>query len=139
MKVFISFDIDDLAQVNGFRGMLENPNLDELSGTDHSVKEDLGGEPRKEIQAAILTKIRTASVCVCLISHKTRNSKWVNWELEQCRLAGKGIVGVVLKEHQVATLAGCPEFFSRYPKYKVVGWGTPAHIQVAIRAAISNA
>lgn len=125
MNLFISFDWDDRDQVNGFRGMLANPDVYVLSHRDTSVKHDYSEYGNQGIKNEILRKLRESDVVVCLISQKTRHSHWVNWELEQARLASKGIVGIVLKDQPVKTLAGAPEFFTRYPKYPMHTWDSP--------------
>lgn len=135
MNLFISFDWEDRAQVNGFRAMLSNPLVNVLNHRDTSVKHDYSEYGNGAIKNAILGKIQQSQVTVCLISQKTRNSHWVNWELEQSRLRGRPIVGIVLKGQSVATLQGCPEFFSRYPRCPVHLWGGPEGISHAIACA----
>lgn len=133
MNLFISFDWDDRQQVNGFRSMLSNPIVNNLNHRDTSVKHDYSDDGNQAIRKAILQKIQQSNVTVCLISQKTRNSRWVNWELEQSRLNNKGIVGIVLKDQPVTTLQGCPEFFTRYQEhYSVHKWGTPDAIAQCI-------
>lgn len=136
MNLFISFDWDDRYQVNGFRAMLANPQVAPLSHRDTSVKHDYSEGGPSLIKSAILGKIRQSHVTVCLISQKTRNSDWVNWELERSREHGLPIVGFVLKDQPVKTLQGAPEFFTRYPKYAVHFWGTPQELNVAIQRAL---
>ena len=106
----------------------------------HGRREIIAATPKagSPIADAILARIAGANVCVCLISSRTRASKWVNWELERCRLAQKAIVGLVLKDAGLTTLAACPYFFTRHPEYKVVPWGTPADLQRAIDRAVSD-
>ncbi|MFZ4580663.1 MAG: TIR domain-containing protein, partial [Myxococcota bacterium] len=98
MNLFISFDWDDRDRVNGFRGMLGNPQVRDLSHRDTSVKEDYSEEGKAYIKQHITNKIAVSDVTVCLISHKTRNSGWVNWELECSRLLRKPVVGIVLPD-----------------------------------------
>jgi hypothetical protein len=135
MNLFISFDWDDRNQVNGFRGMLANPDIQPLNHRDKSVDEDLSAYGTSAIQQEILRKIDLSHVTVCLISQKTRNSAWVNWELEQSRLKGLPILGIILKDQPVSTMQGVPEFFSRYPRYQVHNWGQPQQLNNAIQQA----
>lgn len=135
MNLFISFDWDDRFQVNGFRSMLSNPMVDSLQHRDTSVKHDYSEFGNQEIKSQILRKIMQSQVVVCLISQKTKNSDWVNWELEQSRIHGKKIVGIILKEQPVSSLQGCPDFFTRYNKYKVYKWGTPEEMRSYIAQA----
>lgn len=137
MNLFISFDWDDRGQVNGFRAMLANPQIAMLSHRDTSVRHDYSEYGNVAIKEAILRKIQQSDVTVCLISQKTRNSNWVNWELEQSRMNRLPIVGIVLKDQPVKTLQGCPEFFTRYPQYKVYNWRTPMELNGVIQQGLS--
>lgn len=138
MNVFISFDWSDRDQVNGFRGMLANPQVDDLQHRDFSLRFDYGALGNAAIRQGILAKLTRSHVTVCLISQKTRHSDWVNWELEQSRAHRLGIVGLVLPDQPVATLAGCPEFFTRYSGYTVYPWAVPAQIHGYISQAWAN-
>lgn len=135
MNLFISFDWDDRDQVNGFRSMLSNPNVIHLQHRDTSVKHDYSEGGNSAIKNAILSKLNNSHVTVCLISQKTKNSDWVNWELEQSRLNGKPIVGFVLKGQPVKTLAGAPEFFTRYQNYSIHPWMQPKEMSSRIQKA----
>ena len=91
MQIFLSFAYDeDIDQVNGFRGMLENPDA-EINFVDGSCKKDYEGRPDYEIEKYIKSLIDGSSVTVCLISGKTKTSKWVNKELEISQSKNKGI------------------------------------------------
>lgn len=138
MNLFISFDWDDRDQVNGFRAMLGNPRIAPLSHRDTSVRHDYSEYGNAAIKNAILGKIRQSHLTVCLVSQKTRNSAWVNWELEQSRLHRLPIVGIVLKDQPVRTLRGCPEFFTRYPQCKVYNWGAPAELNGVIQKTLGS-
>nr|VFJ70425.1 MAG: MTH538 TIR-like domain (DUF1863) [Candidatus Kentron sp. FW] len=133
MNLFISFDWDDRDQVNGFRGMLANPDVYALTHRDTSVKHDYSEFGNNAIKQAILYKLNTTHVTVCLISQETRNSQWVNWELEQSRLKNIPIVGIVLKNQPVTTLQGAPEFFIRYGNYRVHSWDSPDELSAIIQ------
>lgn len=136
MNLFISFDWDDRLQVGGFRSMLSNPQVYNLNHRDTSVRHDYSEFGNQAIKNAILQKIQQSNVTVCLISQKTKNSHWVNWELEQSRLNRKGIVGFILKNQPVSTLQGCPEFFTRYEtNFKVYPWSSPEDMSKRIQEA----
>ena len=136
MNLFISFDWDDRNQVNGFRGMLANPEIELLNHRDTSVKYDYSGFGNQAIKDAILKKIKQSHVIVCLISQKTKNSKWVNWELEQARASDKSILGFVLRDQPVLIPKGCPEFFIRYKQYKVYEWSSPEQLNKYIQQVL---
>lgn len=63
-------------------------------------------------------QIRWAGTVVVLITPGTKNSEWVNWEIEHARSLGKRIVGVWVHGE-----AGCevPEALEKYAD-SVVGW-----------------
>lgn len=139
MQIFLSFAYDeDNEQTNGFRGMLENPAAD-INFVDGSCKKDYGGKSVAEIESYIKSLIDMSSVTVCLISMKTRESSWVNRELEISRSKGKGIVGIVLKgkEHEVRTYDDCPQLLDG-EMYKVYYWGKPENMHTWIEQAERN-
>lgn len=134
MRVFISFDWDDRDQVNGFRGMLANPDVRSLEHRDKSIRHDYSEYGASEIKRQIERKIKQSDITVCLISQRTQHSKWVNWELETSRRLGKPVVGVVLKNQPVGQSI-YPEFFRRYPQFEVYGWDEPSRINAALQKA----
>lgn len=62
--------------------------------------------------------IRWASVLVVYVSPETKNSPWVNWEIESAHKQGKRIVGVWAWGERGCEL---PEALDRYGN-AVVGW-----------------
>lgn len=91
--VFISFDHEDLDEVNLLRGQAKNDKLD-LHFDDHSVKEPYDSANADYIKRNIREKIDRCSVMVVYLSEKTASSKWVNWEIEESLKRGKGVIGV---------------------------------------------
>ncbi len=91
--VFISFDHEDLDEVNLLRGQAKNDKLD-LHFDDHSVKEPYDSANAEYIKRNIREKIYRCSVTVVYLSEKTASSKWVNWEIEESLKRGKGVIGV---------------------------------------------
>jgi hypothetical protein len=136
MQIFLSFAYDeDIEQVNGFRGMLENPNA-EINFVDGSCKKDYHGKTDEEIERYIKSLIDQSSVTVCLISGKTKNSKWVNRELEISQSKEKGIVGIVLKDKnsEIKNYSDCPQIFDGN-RYKVHYWSSPEQMTKWIEEA----
>ncbi len=136
MQIFLSFAYDeDIEQVNGFRGMLQNPNTN-IEFIDGSCKKDYNGKPEQEIEQYIKSLIDKSSVTVCLISGKTKKSDWVNKELKISQSKSKGIVGIVLKgkEDEIKSISDCPSVFDgkRYLAYR---WGKPEDMQKYIEDA----
>jgi hypothetical protein len=91
--VFISFDHEDLDEVNLLRGQAKNDKAD-LQFDDHSVKEPFDSANADYIKRQIRDKIDRCSVTVVYLSEKTASSKWVNWEIEESIERGKGVIGV---------------------------------------------
>jgi len=91
--VFISFDHEDLDEVNLLRGQAKNDKVD-LQFDDHSVKEPFDSANADYIKRQIREKIDRCSVTVVYLSEKTASSKWVNWEIEESIKRGKGVIGV---------------------------------------------
>ncbi|WP_445372046.1 TIR domain-containing protein [Methylomonas sp. HW2-6] len=91
--VFISFDHEDLNDVNLLRGQAKNDNMD-LQFDDHSVKEPYDSNNADYIKRNIREKIDRCSVTVVYLSDKSATSKWVNWEIEESLKRGKGVIGV---------------------------------------------
>lgn len=91
--VFISFDHEDLDEVNLLRGQAKNDKLD-LHFDDHSVKEPYDSANADYIKRNIREKIDRCPVTVVYLSEKTASSKWVNWEIEEGLQRGKGVIGV---------------------------------------------
>ena len=138
MQVFLSFDFDDLDLVNGFRGVLRNPNA-AIMETDGSCKKSLSGSSHQDIDKYLRELIGQASVTVCLISPNTKGRTWVNRELKVSQSMAKGIVGIVLKgyENQIKTTNDIPRLFVN-KKYKVYYWADPYKIADYIKEAYRN-
>jgi MTH538 TIR-like domain (DUF1863) len=91
--VFISFDHEDLDEVNLLRGQAKNEKTD-LQFDDHSVKEPYDSTNADYVKRQILEKIDRSSVTLVYLTDKTASSKWVNWEIEESLKRGKGVIGV---------------------------------------------
>lgn len=124
-NIFVSFDHNDSAQVNGFKLLKRNPNHP-LGFRDHSLKEpvrDRYGNPiiyppsdpcSNPVRDEIIDKFDNASKLVVLIGPDTYNSDWVDWEIKtfydmKKRLSGdntwKKIRGMRLKGHDSAEIS----------------------------------
>ena len=91
--VFISFDHDDLDEVNLLRGQAKNDRVD-LEFDDHSVKEAFDSKNTDYIKREIREKLDRCSVTVVYLTNRAASSEWVNWEVEESLKRGKGVVGV---------------------------------------------
>ena len=91
--VFISFDHEDLNDINLLRGQAKNDKVD-LQFDDHSVKEPYDSTSADYIKRQIREKIDRCSVTMVYLTDKSASSKWVNWEIEESIKRGKGVIGV---------------------------------------------
>jgi hypothetical protein len=95
-RLFLSFHADDRQQVQGFRLMAQNDNI-ELEFHDASVRVPINSENSSYVKQIIRNKIKYASVLVCLIGNGTAGREWVDWEIQSAHELGKGLCGVRLK------------------------------------------
>jgi hypothetical protein len=96
-RLFLCFHAEDRPQIQGFRLMAKNPNLD-FDFVDDSVRAPINSENATYVKQVIREKIRRASILVCLIGNGTAWRDWVDWEIRTSQEMGKGICGVRLKE-----------------------------------------
>ena len=92
-NAFISFDSEDLNEVNLLRGQAKNENTD-IKFNDWSVKEPFNSERAEYIRRRIRERIRQCSVTIVYLSEKTASSKWVDWEIRESLAMGKGVVAM---------------------------------------------
>ncbi|MCP4581530.1 MAG: TIR domain-containing protein [candidate division Zixibacteria bacterium] len=113
-RIFISFDHEDTAKVNGFLGLRNIMDSFEFYNhkLDHRIKSNDGAYISRVIREDY---IRPASVIVVLIGNKTATSDWVKWEIKESLKQGKGILGIRLS----GTLGKIPEGI---PSNAVGGW-----------------
>lgn len=93
VNVFISFDSEDLNEVNLLRGQAKNENTD-IEFNDWSVREPFNSENAEYIRRRIRERIRQCSVTVVYLSKNTANSGWVDWEIRESLAMGKRIVAM---------------------------------------------
>lgn len=91
-NIFISFDTDDMDEVNLLRTQAKNEKND-LEFKDYSVKEPYNSKKADYIKQEITERIERSSKCVVYISETTRKSLWVEWEVEKCIELRKTIIG----------------------------------------------
>ena len=96
-RIYLSFHVEDLPQVKGFRLMAKAPNLD-IEFLDGSLREVINSERASYIKQQIREIINKSSVVVCIIGDGTAWRDWVEWELRTAYELGKGICGIRLKD-----------------------------------------
>jgi hypothetical protein len=92
--IFVSHIHEDDHRLQPLKDLLSASGMEVRDGSINSDKpNDASNE--QYIKSEILTpRIAWASVLVVLISPETRDSKWVQWEIECAERLGKRIVGV---------------------------------------------
>ncbi len=95
-RLFLSFHAEDRSQVQGFKLMARNPNVD-LQFYDASLRVAIDSQNSSYVRRAIRDKIAGASILVCLIGNGTAWREWVDWEIRTAHSLGKGLCGVKLK------------------------------------------
>lgn len=94
---------------------------------DYSINADNPNNAHNEdyIKSAILgPRIRQSGVLLVYISAETKDSDWVNWEIEHAHREGKRIVGVWAHGEKDCEL---PDALDKYHD-AVVGWQGPSII-----------
>ena len=131
-RIFISFKIEDRQQVEGFRLLARNPNVD-FEFYDESVRVPFDSANAEYIRRKIREKIQRCSVTVCLIGTATYQSKWVEWEIRESAKLGKGLLGVWLKD----TYGPVPQAL-RDLKAEIVPWNVQQIDRAIERAAVGR-
>jgi hypothetical protein len=88
-NVFISFHVDDEAQVNLLRAQAKGEGFD-IEFRDYSVKEPFDEKWKTNCRE----RIALTSMVICLIGEKTAEREAVIWELEEAYQQEKKVVGV---------------------------------------------
>ncbi len=117
-NVFISHKHED---DDGLRELKRLVREHGMTWRDYSITADNPNNAHNEdyIKWQILApRIRQAGCLVVYISEKTRNSDWVNWEIEYAQQLGKRIVGVWARGDRDCDL---PEALEDYWD-ALVGW-----------------
>ena len=117
-RIFISFDHNDTAQVNGFLGLRQV--MDGFDFYNHKLDHRINSTDVDYVCRVIREDyIKPASVTVVLIGNHTAYSDWVRWEIEESIRQGKGILGIRLR----GTFGPIP---AGIPPDAVGGWDPPS-------------
>lgn len=98
-RVFISFHVEDKAQVQLLREQKKNPKIN-LEFADYSVKEAFTSRWRAQCRE----RIAMTSVVICMIGRDTHSREAVLWELKTAYQMGKKVIGVRIykdKRHKI--------------------------------------
>lgn len=97
-RVFISFHVDDEAQVNLLRHQAKTS--DQLEFTDYSVKEPFD----EKWKTQCTERIRQSTIVVVAIGENTHQREAVDWEIRKAHELGKPVIGMRIssdKNHKV--------------------------------------
>lgn len=102
-RIFLSFAYEDKNQVQGFRLLRWNNNV-EINFFDSSLLSPVDSQNTEYIKKSILDRLNNTSVTVVLIGAATHKSQWVAWEIEKSIARGNGILGIRLKGQENAAI-----------------------------------
>lgn len=123
-NVFISHIHEDDAGLGKLKDLLSSKGVEIRDSSIHKGKFNNATNP-DYIKAELLApQIQWAGTFICYISPATKQSDWVNWEIEYAAKQGKRIVGVWKYGE---ALCEVPEALKEYAD-AVVGWNGDAII-----------
>ena len=115
---FISHVHEDDDGLPRLKNLMENHGLVVRDGSITTDKFNRASNEEYIKTQILAPRINWASVLMVYISPETKNSKWVDWEIEYAHKQGKRIVGVWERGQRDCEL---PEALDRYAD-AVVGW-----------------
>ncbi len=92
-NVFISFASEDLDEVNHLRAEAVSEDND-WEFSDRVLQEPFEGARAEYIKRGIRERIRQASVTLVYVSANTAASGWVDWEIRESIMLGKGVIAM---------------------------------------------
>jgi hypothetical protein len=117
-NVFISHVHEDDEGLGDLKDLAAKHGLDVRDSSITSEKPNAAKDPDYIKQQILGPQIEWASTLVVYVSPDTKDSKWVNWEIEYANKLGKRIVGVW---ERGASQCDVPEALDRYGD-ALVGW-----------------
>ena len=132
-NVFISHIHEDDATLQGLKDLLRRNGYQIRDGSIDSSKPNDAKNPDYIKSQVLAPRIRWAGTMVVLISDKTHQSQWVDWEIEYAHQQGKRIIGVW---DQGAKDSDVPAALDSYAD-AVVGWQAD-RVMDAITGNINN-
>ena len=115
---FISHVHEDDDGLPRLKSLMENHGLVVRDGSITTDKFNRASNEEYIKTQILAPRINWASVLMVYISPETKNSKWVNWEIEYAHKQGKRIIGVWERGQRDCEI---PEALDRYAD-AVVGW-----------------
>ncbi len=116
-NVFISFASEDLDEVNHLRAEAVSEDND-WEFSDRVLQEPFEGARAEYIKRGIRERIRQASVTLVYVSANTAASGWVDWEIRESIMLGKGVIAMHSGDVPPQNLpSAIPEF-----GFRVIPW-----------------
>lgn len=116
-NTFLSFDYDDIDEVNLLRAHAKNEKS-EIEFIDRSVRDPINSERADYIKQKIVERIRQCSQTVVYITDTTHSSGWVKWEVEKSLQLGKDVIAIHKGDKPPSSIPSC----ITENKIKVVPW-----------------
>ncbi|NQT26662.1 TIR domain-containing protein [candidate division KSB1 bacterium] len=116
-NTFLSFDYDDIDEVNLLRAHAKNEKS-EIEFIDRSVKDPINSERADYIKTKIIERIKQCSQTVVYITDKTHCSDWVRWEVEKSLELGREVIAVHKGDKPPTKIPSC----IKDNKIKVLPW-----------------
>ena len=117
-NVFISHIHEDDEGLGKLKELVSNAGLSIRDGSINSTNPNNANSPEYIKSEILAPQIRWASTLVVYITPETKNSDWVNWEIEYAENQGKRIVGVYAHG---ANECDIPEALEKYAD-AMCGW-----------------
>jgi hypothetical protein len=117
-NVFISHIHEDDEGLNKLKDLVSNAGLTIRDGSINSTNPNNATSPEYIKSEILAPQIRWASTLVVYVTPETKNSDWVNWEIEYAENQGKRIVGVYAHS---ANECDIPEGLEKYAD-AMCGW-----------------
>lgn len=117
-NVFISHIHKDESKLSDLKSLLKKHGIEARDYSVHSGKPNNASNEQYVKNKILAPQIKQAGVLVVYISEATKDSKYVNWEIEYARKHDKPIVGVWEKGSKGCEL---PEKLDEY-RDALVGW-----------------
>jgi hypothetical protein len=130
-NVFISHIHEDDAGLDDLKALIAKGGLDVRDASINSSKPNDAKDPDYIKSQILAPQIQWASALLVYITPETKNSEWVNWEIEYAHKIDKRIVGIYA---QGANECDIPEALEKYAD-DVRGW----HSEGIVDAILGNA
>lgn len=117
-NVFISHVHEDDAGLGKLKDLLAPKGMEIRDSSIHKGKFNNATDPNYIKTQLLAPQIQWAGVFICYISPRTKQSDWVNWEIEYAAKQGKRIIGVWQHGEAQCEL---PQALKEYAD-AVVGW-----------------